>query len=194
VTNGSFETGDLTGWFSTIPEGASIDVITSHSDPGGTGTTSWGPMDGSYFALLKADGAGSLTQLYQSYDLTPGNPLMFDYFWDSRDYKPFNDMGTLSIFSGIGLGGPLVADFTLNSVETDPENYWGTPWQPYSLDVASAGTYTVVFEVRNGLDAIFDSYVGIDNVRLNVIPAPGSILLAGIGAGLVGWLRRRRTL
>ena len=196
VTNGSFETGDLTGWTSIIPDGASINVVTSHSDPTGTGTTSWGPTDGSYFAVVKTDGPGSLSRLYQSFYASAGAILSFDYFWDSQDWYPFSDAAEGVLLAGAGTGGPLVTTLFSENINSDPEDYWGTPWTSVSYTIANSGVYTLLITNMNGLDDIGDSYVGIDNVNVtsDVIPAPGAILLGSLGVGIVGWLRRRRTL
>ena len=43
-------------------------------------------------------------------------------------------------------------------------------------------------------DGGFTEAYTMDNMVYSYIPAPGAVLLGSLGVGLVGWLRRRRTL
>jgi hypothetical protein len=77
-----------------------------------------------------------------------------------------------------------------STVVVDP---WGPTWFSFN--------YTGIDELRfnsyGGTNAGLDgdgTHFAMDNFSYNIIPAPGAIALGSIGLGLVGWLRRRRTL
>jgi len=79
----------------------------------------------------------------------------------------------------------LAYDAGGNLIASDPAN---TNLQYDYLEVAVGGIAKVTMIAGSSQD-IFDDFT------FNTpIPAPGAILLGAFGAGLVGWLRRRRTL
>ena len=103
-------------------------------------------------------------------------------------------------------GGGWVSFFSTDA-ETDPPT-WGI-----NNGYPTGDALGIVFDIVGGQN-IGDVFAALENHNLEiaihviafengesewlinngVIPAPGAILLGGIGVGLVGWLRRRHTL
>jgi len=107
--------------------------------------------------------------------------------------------------------GDFWIHFTTTAVDVQFDSgYWdavGTGvievYDPYGLPLASL-TNTVtgvnVTNISGRIGYIYFNSVAdgagadIDNLAFSPIPAPGAIVLGGLGVGLISWLRRRRTL
>jgi choice-of-anchor C domain-containing protein len=179
LINGSFETGTDPGSYKTLNPGAT-DItgwtITGQIDYIGT---YWQASDGDRSLDLSGFSAGSIQQ---DIDTIVGMTYIVNF-----------DM------AGNPDGDPALKQLLLEAVGIDAHAFdfdvtghtkSNMGWQTMEWSfVADSTTTTLKFSSLVG-----DTGWGpaLDNVSVTAIPAPGAMVLLGIGTGIVGWLRKSR--
>jgi hypothetical protein len=184
LINDDAETGDLTGWVADAPP---IAAVASQSLSTGTVT----PYEGRYFfSFATGQAPGSPIGMYQTgtEGLHAGGLMLSG--WIQTEGWPGYPLPVVgeAILSVYDAGNSLLA-----AASTGP---LGTPhlgWEPFELalyfDAAEAASWRV--DLRGHLNDGTDINVFYDGLQLIAVPAPGALLLGGLGMGMVGWLRRR---
>jgi hypothetical protein len=184
-----FESG-LGGWTAT----GYVQAVTSeYARNLGLGDFEWLPTEGDYFASLWSGYDGNFdnipdydqAHLSRSFEGIAGETLEFDYFFDFNDSDITESDWAKAALDGVDL---------FEAFDTT------SGWVTFEYVLPETKTYELTFSVFDQ-DGFFESILGVDRVSVGqagppdgVIPAPAAILLAGMGTGLVGWLRRRRAL
>lgn len=202
IVNGSFETGDFTGWTVVQPTFASVTGSELKKlDPGAPASLSppaWTPTHGNNFAYLKAGAdIGRYTLLSQAFTATAGQHVSFDIFFDAGDYLPFNDNGFANI---LNVGNLNLDNLYLKDI-SQVGSYGEDGWHHIDYRIADAGTYMLLFGINNDGDNKLPSFLGVDNVYVGApggngdpVPEPATLLIWSlVGAGGLA-LRRRRAV
>lgn len=210
IINGGFETGDFTEW--TKIGNTSIETAEFGS----------GPTEGNYEALVTNSSSsisvpdletflgldlGSLNDLgngityngsaiKQTFTANAGDVLTFDWnFLKKEEPDPiFNDFAFVSLNSLSTLASLLKSSLVpFSDFEQQFERQ--TKFQTFSFTIPNTGTYTLGLGVANVTDTTGFSGLLVDNVSLEPIPEPSSVLGTLVMGGLgLGRLLKRKLL
>ncbi len=193
LTNGDFETGDLTGWTfwrAGWGSGENVQVQAAEVGSGNYALNEW----------FVGGGSGSFG-VYQEVPVTPGTPYRVTGQWKGEVSTGFN------WFEVILIDGPFDLDAADN-----PDQVWDNmvsayhenaptifDWEPISntytngpyivdgVRTATSDTMTVVLK----LGGFGEPTAWFDDVRMTAVPEPTALFLLAGGA-LVSAARRRR--